>query len=122
VSFKGSRPGSGPPPKAPTEPGTRRGKPLVLRISPWASDRLWMRRAACVGRDDLYFGPHGEPEQERRARVAKAKQLCATCPVLAECRETVDRMEGGQVPDRVAGIWAGETPRERHNRRRRMSA
>jgi hypothetical protein len=51
----------------------------------------------------------------------RAKKLCRECPVLSECRQVVEFLEGaGSVNHyykNYAGVWAGEAPHERHARR-----
>jgi WhiB family redox-sensing transcriptional regulator len=75
----------------------------------------WQAQAACKGMTDLFFpepgqGFSGEPQ------TAEAKQICATCPVLAECSDAA-------VNERH-GVWGGQTERERRrarDRRRRAA-
>ncbi|MFV8169689.1 WhiB family transcriptional regulator [Mycobacterium sp. DBP42] len=67
-------------------------------------------RGACKGRAALMFSD--EPEDQEQA-----KQICADCPVLMQCRSyglTTGRQEGG--------IWGGLTEKERRPRRRRKRA
>lgn len=70
----------------------------------------WSERAACKGMDtSLFFPRDGEP-----ARAAR--QVCAGCPVLAQCRAVA-------VADpSLHGIWGGTSPEERERLRARMSA
>lgn len=70
----------------------------LLRIRPPA----WMERAACIGREpDLFFGTETGP-----GKAAAAKRICASCPVVAECRAFADA-EG------LLGVWGGTTTKER---------
>ncbi|MEW1846259.1 WhiB family transcriptional regulator [Nonomuraea angiospora] len=78
----------------------------------------WFRDAACfrVGHD-LFFGPPSDaPEEERETpeekeeREARAKALCAGCPVRPECRE-YDR--SFQEPIQRSGVWHGDNFHER---------
>lgn len=59
----------------------------------------WAQEAACLGRPDDLFVPGAEQN--------RAKQLCNTCEVTAEClAEALDhRIEWG--------VWGGMTERER---------
>jgi WhiB family redox-sensing transcriptional regulator len=66
----------------------------------------WMTRAACRGRPDLFFGPHGERPQTRARREARARLVCTSCPVLRECRTHAHTM-----PE--YGVWAGESEDDR---------
>jgi hypothetical protein len=74
--------------------------------------------AACKGADtDLFFGPDAEFVTARRQREAKAKAICAGCPVRAGCLEyALDTRE-------AYGIWGGLTEDERRAllRQRRAS-
>jgi WhiB family redox-sensing transcriptional regulator len=74
--------------------------------------------AACKGEDpDLFFGPSAEFVTTRQQRDAKAKAICARCPVRAECVEyALDTRE-------AYGIWGGLTEDERRAmlRQRRAS-
>jgi WhiB family transcriptional regulator, redox-sensing transcriptional regulator len=49
----------------------------------------WEGEARCRTEDArLFFGPNRfEPKHERLAREAAAKAICATCPVVAPCRQ-----------------------------------
>ena len=81
----------------------------------------WQDRAACWGMDALpFFGPDDEPRPEREIREAKAKAICASCPVRAQCLDYALRMSIKH------GIWGGlneeERVRERRRRARRREA
>lgn len=66
-----------------------------------------MERAACVGKDpELFFPSQGQWEQAARARA-----VCATCPVIGRCRDHAEALN----PE--FGIWAGESRPERRKRR-----
>jgi WhiB family transcriptional regulator, redox-sensing transcriptional regulator len=78
-------------------------------------DWAWQDDAAC--RDEsslLFFGPDGERSAERSIREAKAKRVCARCPVLAEC------LEGATDRGEKFGVFGGLNPEERMSRRRRI--
>jgi WhiB family redox-sensing transcriptional regulator len=67
---------------------------------------VWVDFARCRGHLDLFFEAPGELPDERDARVAAAKALCAECPVQLICRsEARARRENG--------IWGGESEEER---------
>lgn len=82
---------------------------------PWHSD------AACR-RDEagLFFAPSKEPTASRLRREQAAKQVCAGCPVLLECREHA------LMQPEPYGVWGGLTAAERRvvlaRRRRRETA
>jgi WhiB family redox-sensing transcriptional regulator len=64
---------------------------------------------------DLFFPPRHEGRNQRRERVAKAKAVCARCPVIEECRllgvecERSDLVDDNYYPD---GVWGGLTRSE----------
>jgi transcription factor WhiB len=88
-------------------------------------DHDWRHNAACSRLSpeeaDDFFPVEGEPH--RPHAIARAKRVCAECPVVPECRAWIDSFEAqsprgdptyfGQI-----GIWAGETPEDRSARRR----
>lgn len=68
----------------------------------------WRERAACAESDpDLFHNSH---------RIAAAKAVCASCPVLAECREDQLTWEAsGPAPLRAnaSGVVGGLTGADR---------
>lgn len=63
--------------------------------------RKWMDKAACTKADQaIFFPPKG-------ASVGPAKMICATCPVLEECRAYA------LMTNTKHGIWGGMSERER---------
>jgi len=65
----------------------------------------------CLCDPELFTGPAGmeaedEPPQERAARVAVAREVCAPCPVRLPCLAYALRT----CP--AAGVWAGFTADE----------
>ncbi|OUS83116.1 WhiB family transcriptional regulator [Rhodococcus sp. NCIMB 12038] len=81
-------------------------------------DQDWQHRASCRGTDTAIFFPDGERGNVRARREHAAKQICHTCPVLAECRDHA------LTTTEAYGIWGGmsETERTRHTRRTRHAA
>jgi WhiB family redox-sensing transcriptional regulator len=75
----------------------------------------WQDGAACHDGVSwvLFYGAEHERPAERDEREAKAKALCASCPVLDECR---DHALGRPEKD---GIWGGMSEAERESERRR---
>jgi len=67
----------------------------------------WTDHAACKGRTPLFFPPRAERPQARARREARAQRLCASCPVLAECRAFARA-------NHEYGFWAGESEEDRH--------
>ncbi|MFJ9840990.1 WhiB family transcriptional regulator [Kitasatospora sp. NPDC101155] len=83
-------------------------------------DSPWHTGAACQ-RDEvgLFFAPSKEPTAARLSREEQAKQVCARCPVLLECREHA------LAQPEPYGVWGGLTAAERRvvlARRRRRDA
>ncbi|RDI63342.1 WhiB family transcriptional regulator [Nocardia pseudobrasiliensis] len=79
----------------------------------------WQIRGACRGLDSsLFFYPDGERGRARTARENRAKQICHTCPVLAQCRTYALRVR------EPYGVWGAmtEAEREKYTRRRRAAA
>lgn len=73
----------------------------------------WMEHASC-SRDtaDHFFPPTGRPGLNAQS---EAKQICAACPVRAEClQHALDHNE-------TVGVWGGLTAYERHLLRREAS-
>ncbi len=73
----------------------------------WSSG--WQYRAACRGEDSSwFFAPsYFEKRSEKDAREAKAKRICAVCPVRLECLEYALRIR------ETHGIWGGLNEMER---------
>lgn len=68
----------------------------------------WQWRGACMGKDSsVFFSPEAERGRKRYQREARAKKVCADCPVLAQCREHALAV---QEP---YGVWGGLTTPER---------
>ena len=79
----------------------------------------WRSLAACLSADpDLFFPISSTGPAERQ--IARAKVICAGCPVRREC------LEFAVTHDQTHGIWGGTTPqdrqRDRRRRRRRAAA
>jgi WhiB family transcriptional regulator, redox-sensing transcriptional regulator len=70
---------------------------------------LWHLDAACAGVDPETFYPLDLAPDS--AGVAAAKQVCASCPVRAECLADVLAAED---PARRWGISGGTTPTQRN--------
>ncbi len=66
----------------------------------------WMQGAVCHGRTQLFFGLAGERPERRVRREARARKVCATCPVLEPCR-LMARSNGEN------GFWGGESEEDR---------
>jgi WhiB family transcriptional regulator, redox-sensing transcriptional regulator len=76
----------------------------------------WQDRAACAGLDvQLFFAQDSKRSQEREIREAKAKAICALCPVRAQC---LDYALKNSIRH---GIWGGLNKEERARERRRRA-
>src|SRR3954468_23483912 len=68
----------------------------------------WQIRGACRGMDSAaFFHPEGERGPARSGREAQAKQICASCPVLAQCRAH------SLAVHEPYGVWGGLSEFER---------
>ena len=79
----------------------------------------WRSLAACLSADPDLFFPVSSTGPAKR-QIARAKVICAGCPVRSEC------LEFAVTHDQTHGIWGGTTPqdrqRDRRRRRRRAAA
>lgn len=73
----------------------------------------WMQQARCrtVGGPDLMN--HDASGARADLLDAKAKQVCAACPVIAECLAFALKAEGTYSVYFRGGIYGGTTPSER---------
>lgn len=86
----------------PAPPGGLRFTAGVLTEVVDVSDG-WATGARCRGEDAaLFFGPNQfEPKNDRLEREARAKEVCASCPVVSACREhALSTAE-------LYGVWGG---------------
>jgi WhiB family redox-sensing transcriptional regulator len=68
----------------------------------------WQFQGACRRKDPAtFFHPEGERGSARLARVRTAKAVCATCPVLRQCREHALAVR------EPYGVWGGLSEEER---------
>jgi WhiB family redox-sensing transcriptional regulator len=77
----------------------------------------WQFGAACRGEDSaLFFAPnYFERRGQKDAREAKAKAICAVCPVRADCLDFALRVR------ETHGIWGGMNEQERRQLLRRRA-
>jgi WhiB family transcriptional regulator, redox-sensing transcriptional regulator len=77
----------------------------------------WQLLGRCRGLDpSLFFHPENERGSARRRRVAGAKDVCAGCPVRAQCRRHALAVH------EPYGIWGGLSEEEREEIRAREKA
>ena len=68
----------------------------------------WQLEGACRQEDPaVFFHPEGERGPARRKRDEAAVQVCASCPVLQECRNH------GLTVREPYGVWGGLTEEDR---------
>lgn len=91
-----------------TPPPTRHGRKLAAAQLTRAYD--WRDDAACSGMDgEIWFPVVHTPGWEDQ--LARAKKICAACPVRQECLEYA--LDTGQR----AGVWGGLSEKERQELR-----
>jgi len=69
----------------------------------------WQQQGLCRVEDATVFFPpvHFEHKPEREAREAKAKAICARCPVRIEC------LDWALATREPHGVWGGYSESER---------
>lgn len=71
----------------------------------------WQFRAACEGATPLFFDDvgsvHGKPTPRAALARYRAKQICATCPVIVPCARHAENTEA------AFGVYAGLDQQER---------
>lgn len=78
-----------------------RSAPDIRKLLGALHEQTWRDRAACRGLDPSIFHP------ERGESIERPKQICASCPVQADCLEYSIRA------NEQHGIWAGIARRDR---------
>ncbi|AVH24797.1 WhiB family transcriptional regulator [Nocardia cyriacigeorgica] len=87
---------------------------VIERTIPAAYAWEWQLRGSCRGVESaVFFHPDGERGRARAARVRRAKQICDSCPVLAQCRNYA------LAVSEPYGIWGGMSEDERRAAARR---
>lgn len=78
-------------------------------------DPDWREHAACRGLPaSIFFFQSYLPRRDANpVKLARARQICNTCPVKLEC------LEYALDNPREEGIWAGTTEKDRRNLRRK---
>lgn len=68
----------------------------------------WQYQGLCRDTDpELFFHPEGERGGTRRRRDQAAKEICARCPVIEQCREHALAVR------EPYGVWGGLSEDER---------
>jgi WhiB family redox-sensing transcriptional regulator len=81
----------------------------IRRLPPLREgDWDWQVRAACRGIDtSVFFHPDNERGPSRMRREKQAKAVCASCPVISECRRWA------LAAREPYGVWGGLSVDER---------
>lgn len=75
---------------------------------PMEHEWQWQLVGACRGMDSgTFYHPDGERNPSRARRTARAKEVCARCPVIDPCREFALRTR------EPFGVWGGLAESER---------
>lgn len=82
----------------------------------WDEDVSWQDEGLCRAMDpEIFFSTEEEAREDRVAREDRAKDICARCPVLAQCREfALSTRE-------PYGVWGGMTEGERRRTTERQT-
>ena len=87
----------------------------------WAPPGRWVLRGACRTEDNRYAhlfdpieGANHDPATEA-ARIGKAQELCAQCPVIAQCAAY-----GSE--NRLPGVWGGHHYSARNRKEEKAAA
>ncbi len=90
----------------------------ITRLPGPVADRWdWQLDGACrrVG-PETFFHPEGERGSARQLRDNAAKEVCASCPVMAQCRAHALAVRepygvwGGLTEDEREAVYAGQPP------------
>ena len=81
-----------------------RGPGVVRSSSPKkrrpASSKRWQDDAACQGQGHFFYVPDYPLTDAAKARITRAKAVCAGCPVSQQCRSFAHR-------NKMSGVWGG---------------
>lgn len=76
-------------------------------LTPLVDAWQWQKGGLCRGLESsVFFHPDGERGRARDRRIAKAKAVCRSCPVIQQCREHA--LTVGEP----YGIWGGMSEQE----------
>ncbi len=82
---------------------------FTLEEVAYQSEADWQDAAACRSSDPNLFFPNREDVEG----IARAKGVCASCPVREECLAFAVELNQSE------GIWGGHSPAERRRLRRK---
>jgi len=79
-------------------------------------DLSWQESANCATTDpDLFF-------DEEAIRLWRLRDICAACPVLAQCKATQAVIEANMAATDIFGFVGGQSSLERKTERRMRAA
>nr|WP_296772818.1 WhiB family transcriptional regulator [Rhodococcus sp. (in: high G+C Gram-positive bacteria)] len=82
-------------------------RPVELPV-PTADVWDWQLAGLCRGYDSsVFFHPEGERGRARAMRERKAKDVCAQCPVVMQCRSHA------LAANEPYGVWGGMSAHDR---------
>lgn len=80
----------------------------ALFVRPVAEEWEWQTQASCRTMDpNIFFHPDNERGPARERREERSKQICRTCPVIAQCADFAVRSR------EPYGTWGGLSESER---------
>lgn len=79
----------------------------LVRITP-----NWWRDAACAQIGSEYFFRDDTDDESTKGHVPIARKICASCPVILECRESLVKEAVGGQRGEPCGFRAGMTARQ----------
>lgn len=82
----------------------------------------WAEGAACVGMPSEWWFPEEGAGRPSELMYAKARPVCARCPVRVECLEETLTFEKVYGRGYRVGMWGGLSPRERDRLRKSVAA
>ena len=85
-----------------------------LRPTTWNAEE-WRELGSCRTLDTALFFPIGQTGEAELA-IARAKEVCETCPVSQEC------LEFAITTNQEYGVWGGHSEEERRVVRRQWRA
>lgn len=85
---------------------TDTGATVATLAEVWLHRAIWQRQAACRWLPTELFFPTGNSDIARTDE-ARAKEVCVTCPVRAEC------LDLALTNEEPYGVWGGLTVTER---------
>lgn len=80
--------------------------------APEEPERWWLK-AECAKPENSWVFIKTEIERAQHLHMVRAKEICAGCPVLAQCRAEALYVEAGRTKGESVGVVGGMSARER---------